>query len=268
VALAVRRGMTRQAASLVGVIVLIGGCAGGPSEDVEARQETTVDALSAVTSITDEEATASTSRGDCQMKAGDLILHRSQSEQAAAIAYITESPLTHIGIVFKIQGAWNVYEAVGPVKLTPLDAWIARGQERRFATSRYRTPLTATMGKALFEAGKPFYGRPYDFLFTEDDASIYCSELVLKMYTNASASPGPFARLWQRVDSLAGWDTFEADLQSPADSSGEKLMKRIMAARGVQVAEFARQVLVAPVTLSSADASGGVFEAQCAFATH
>lgn len=266
--------MSFTKASLLALgFVVVSGCAVDAESETLATEAT--DALSASTQLTDAEAAATKSRGDCQLKPGDMIFHRSTSEQAGAIAYLTKSELTHTGMVFQVQGAWNVYEAVGPVKITSLDAWIARGVGKKFSTSRYKDGLDVKETKALFEAGKPFYGKAYDLLFTEGDDKIYCSELTLKMFERARISaPGiaswsaQFRSLWTRVDTLAGWAGFQAELASPVDSANEKLVKKIMAARGVDVVEFATQTLVAPVTLSDAEHSGGLFDEQCSFGTH
>lgn len=249
----------------------LGACAAADEDDPTSASE----ALNVGSvSLSDDDAVAETRRGDCAIKTGDLIFHRSQSEQAAAIAYLTKSELTHVGVVFKIGDSWNVYEAIGPVKVTSLGTWIGRGQGSRFATSRYKTDLTADQAKALFDAGKPFYGKPYDLLFERGDDKIYCSELALKMYEHARTSwldllwSSQFSRLWERADHLDGWADFQADLARPGETSGERLVKRIMAARGVDEQELAAQVLVAPVTLSNERESGGVFREVCGLGSH
>lgn len=253
--------------SAVIALLALAGCAAEADVASDSSPTESADALSLSYQLSDAEAQATKTRGDCRLKAGDLILHRSTSEQAGAIAYLTKSQLTHVGVVFQVQGAWNVYEAVGPVKITPLESWIARGVGAKFSTSRYANGLGVSATKALFEAGKPFYGKPYDLLFTDDDAKIYCSELALKMYERAHID-SRLHGLWERVDTLDGWAGFEAELASPVDSADEKLVKRIMAARGVDAEEFATQTLVAPVTISDAAHSNGLFEEQCAFAAH
>jgi hypothetical protein len=252
----------------------VGGCAGPDDETTgdEASDETSAAALTGAKQLSDEEATASVRRGNCELRPGDLIFQRSTSEQAGAIAYLTESELTHVGVLFKVAGGWSVYEAVGPVKLTPLGSWIGRGQGGKFATSRYKDGLTPGMVKALFNAGKPFYGRPYDVMFGQDEANIYCSELALKMYERTSVYwinavwSMQFAGLWKRVDHLDGWSAFQTDLRSANDSRPELLVKKIMAARGMGVEELRSQVLVAPVDLSTEQRSGGVFRQVCDFA--
>jgi hypothetical protein len=59
---------------------------------------------------------------------GDIIFHTSQSSQSEALRRAMKSPYTHMGVIFIENGTPVVYEAVGPVKRTPLEEWIRRGQ--------------------------------------------------------------------------------------------------------------------------------------------
>jgi hypothetical protein len=109
------------------------------------------------------------------------------SAQGEAIALATGSPWTHVGILFREKGAWVVYEAVGPVKATPLGDWIAQGEGGAHVAKRLtgdRAPDRAAVGK-LKAAAERFMGLPYDWKFLWDDERIYCSELVWKMYRDA-----------------------------------------------------------------------------------
>ena len=54
-------------------------------------------------------------------KSGDIIFHTSQSEQSKALQIATKSEFSHMGIIFKEADVFFVYEAVQPVKRTPLD---------------------------------------------------------------------------------------------------------------------------------------------------
>ncbi len=67
---------------------------------------------------------------------GDIIFHTSKSAQSKAIQLTTKSKYSHCGLIYKMNNKYFVYEAIGPVKLTPLDNWIARGTEKKFVVKR------------------------------------------------------------------------------------------------------------------------------------
>lgn len=116
---------------------------------------------------------------------GDLIFHTSQSAQSQAIQLATHSPYSHCGILYKTNGEWQVFEAVQPVKLTPLASWVARGQGGHFVIKRLHDAASALTPSALAHlqaAGQPMLGRPYDLAFGWSDDRIYCSELIWKVY--------------------------------------------------------------------------------------
>lgn len=116
---------------------------------------------------------------------GDLIFHTSQSAQSRAIQLATHSPYSHCGLLYKTNGEWQVFEAVQPVKLTPLSSWVARGLGGHFVVKRLRDAATALTPAALARlraAGQPRLGRDYDLAFNWSDKQIYCSELIWKVY--------------------------------------------------------------------------------------
>jgi hypothetical protein len=120
-----------------------------------------------------------------QLRDGDLIFHTSQSAQSRAIQLATHSPYSHCGILYKNTGQWQVFEAVQPVKLTPLADWVARGQGSHFVVKRLRDAATALKPTALANlraAGGPMLGHNYDLYFGWADDRIYCSELIWKVY--------------------------------------------------------------------------------------
>jgi len=93
-----------------------------------------------------------------------------------------------MGIVFMEDGGPRVFEAVGPVKSTPLATWINRGVGRHFTVKRLRDAeslLTPDALSKMREVGESFQGKPYDVCFEWSDKSIYCSELVWKIYDQA-----------------------------------------------------------------------------------
>ncbi|MDR2625955.1 MAG: YiiX family permuted papain-like enzyme [Zoogloeaceae bacterium] len=116
---------------------------------------------------------------------GDLIFQTSGSRQSLAIQRATKSRYSHMGIIFREQDEYFVYEAVQPVKKTPLAEWIKRGKEGKFALRRLKaraqilTPQTLAKMK---EIATGYLGNEYDAHFAWDDERLYCSELVWKIY--------------------------------------------------------------------------------------
>ena len=130
-------------------------------------------------------AEAATAQIAPQLRDGDLIFHTSQSAQSRAIQLATHSSYSHCGIVYKEAGNWQVFEAVQPVKRTPLADWVARGQGGHFVTKRLRDAravLTPAALARLKAAGQPLLGHNYDLYFGWSDERIYCSELIWKVY--------------------------------------------------------------------------------------
>lgn len=120
-----------------------------------------------------------------ELRDGDIIFHTSRSVQSLAIQRATHSPHSHMGLIFHRNGELYVFEAVGPVRYTPLGAWINRGVGRHYIVKRLRNAnavLNAAAVDRLRRAAESFQGRPYDLTFEWSDTRIYCSELVWKAY--------------------------------------------------------------------------------------
>lgn len=124
-----------------------------------------------------------------ELKDGDLIFQTSRSSQSKAIQLATNSQYSHCGIVFKEGNSFYVFEAVQPVKRTPLAEWIARGEKGEFVVKRLKNAeqtLTPEVLQKMKEIGKGFYGKNYDSAFEWTDEKIYCSELIWKIYQRAT----------------------------------------------------------------------------------
>ena len=119
-------------------------------------------------------------------RTGDIVFHTSTSSQSRAVQEATGSRYSHMGVVLRHQGQWQVFEAVQPVKYTPLPRWIARGAGEHVVVKRLRQPLTAAQQAALQASAQPFVGRDYDLKFEWSDTRLYCSELVWKLYHSAA----------------------------------------------------------------------------------
>ncbi len=118
---------------------------------------------------------------------GDIIFQTSKSSQSQAIQAATHSMYSHMGVLFQQSGSWYVYEAVGPVKSTVLNEWIARGRGKHYTVMRLKIPdsLSSNQLRRLKAVGLKFKGKPYDQYFGWSNEKIYCSELVWKMYKSA-----------------------------------------------------------------------------------
>lgn len=116
---------------------------------------------------------------------GDVVFHTSTSAQSEAIQLATRSPWSHMGIVLQHQDQLQVFEAVSPVRYTPLQEWLQRGKGGRYVALRPRTALSDAQVQTLRKAARRYVGKPYDLQFAWGNEAIYCSELVWKMYRDA-----------------------------------------------------------------------------------
>ncbi|MDL2307703.1 hypothetical protein LJC48_06760 [Desulfovibrio sp. OttesenSCG-928-C06] len=129
-----------------------------------------------------------------KVREGDVIFQITTSPQSKAIQMATGSRYTHCGIVLKKDGELQVFEAIRTVGWAPLQEWIKRGVNRHYVLMRLRdtAPLTPAALAAMRKDTQTFNGLGYDIFFQWDDAEIYCSELVWKLYKrNANLELGP-----------------------------------------------------------------------------
>jgi uncharacterized protein YycO len=123
-----------------------------------------------------------------QPQNGDIIFHTSKGSQSLAIQKATQSKYSHMGIIFLQDGTPFVFEAVGPVKFTPLRDWVARGEGNHYVVKRLANAKEVITQKAvdrMLAVGELFKGKPYDRYFEWSDDRMYCSELVWKTYKRA-----------------------------------------------------------------------------------
>src|SRR5687768_518813 len=119
---------------------------------------------------------------------GDIIFQSSKSGQSYAVQLATHSPYSHVGLVYIIDGSYWVYEAVQPVRLTPLSNWIHHGDGGHYIVKRLKNRdrvLTSEKVQEMKAIGKRFNGLDYDLHFGWSDDRMYCSELVWKIYHEA-----------------------------------------------------------------------------------
>lgn len=121
-----------------------------------------------------------------QPKDGDIIFQSSQSNQSKAVEQATNSPYSHMGIIFIKNGKPYVFEAGSKVAYTPLTSFIERGKNGEYVIKRLKDHnLSLKETNKLKLVAKTFENKPYDIWFGWNDNYIYCSELVWKIYNRA-----------------------------------------------------------------------------------
>ena len=120
---------------------------------------------------------------------GDLIFQTSQSSHCEAVRIATKSKFSHCGIVFFINKKKYVFEAVQPVKLTPLEYWVTHGKDNKYVVKRLKNSeqiLNPEMLIKMKDYAKTFKNKDYDLYFEWSDQKIYCSELIWKIYNDVA----------------------------------------------------------------------------------
>jgi hypothetical protein len=123
------------------------------------------------------------------IKNGDLIFQTSVSSQSKAIQLATKSKYSHCGIIYQNGKDFYVFEAIQPVKLTLLSTWINRGKDGKYVIKRLKNGdklLTPPVISKMKNIGERFKGKDYDLTFEWSDDKIYCSELIWKIYKEAT----------------------------------------------------------------------------------
>ena len=87
--------------------------------------------------------------------------------------------MTHVGMVVFRKGQPFVIEAVGPVKYTPLDSFVARGMSGYFTVHRVKGGLSSRQKRRLTRSANRFKGRPYDRKFRWDDSRVIPAEFTV-----------------------------------------------------------------------------------------
>ncbi len=124
-----------------------------------------------------------------ELRNGDIIFQTSLSRQSKAIQLATHSKYSHCGIIFKEGNSYYVFEAIQPVKKTPLANWIARGEDGHFVVKRLTNAneiLKDDILANMENIGEGFKGKCYDLGFDWSDDKNDCSELVWKIYYRAT----------------------------------------------------------------------------------
>lgn len=130
-------------------------------------------------------ALSSTIHIPTNLQEGDIFFQYNHSPTCDAIRIATQSKFSHCGILLQKNNTWYIFEAIGPVKYTALKDWIGQGDDNYFEQLRLRTPEKLDVEKVHTYASV-LNNKPYDSYYLWDNANIYCSELVWKLYKYAA----------------------------------------------------------------------------------
>jgi len=120
-----------------------------------------------------------------QWQDGDIIFTKTSGRQAIAVLAATESPWTHTAVIFIENGKPMVLEAVQPVQIISLKAYLTRSgpkSNHRFKRLKDPSSLKQDVLKRAAQWAKKHVGKNYDGRFQWSDKTLYCSELVWKVY--------------------------------------------------------------------------------------
>jgi hypothetical protein len=123
-------------------------------------------------------------------KEGDIVFQNKKSKEMDLLTFISGSKYNNVGILFCIKGKWYVLEAVQPVQLSPVSAWIKEGEESVYEVMRLKDLKELTTPDALEKMDslrKEFMGKSLDSGFEWSDKNMYPAELVWKIYKRAFA---------------------------------------------------------------------------------
>ncbi len=118
-------------------------------------------------------------------RSGDILFQHLPGKLGSVICDVTNSPLSHCGMVVERQGELQVIEAVGPVRYISLKKWLQQGDQGHFMQMRLKG-VSAKQIDSTIAAAEIMLGRPYDIQYELDDGKIYCSELVYKAWLNGT----------------------------------------------------------------------------------
>jgi hypothetical protein len=174
---------------------------------------------------------------------GDIVFHQSTSSQSEAIKLVTRSKYTHMGVVFHVGGEPMVLEAIAKVSWTPYEDWVARGVDGHVVVKRLKEEtFSSAQLEAMRKVGVGLKGVRYDVKFLWSDETMYCSELVWKIYERG-----------------ADITLVEPQRYSDFDLSNPKV-KRLVKARFGEKAIPLEELVVSPASLHDSALLVTVFE--------
>ncbi|WP_269542789.1 YiiX/YebB-like N1pC/P60 family cysteine hydrolase [Cerasicoccus fimbriatus] len=187
-----------------------------------------------------------------ELRDGDLIFIAIPTFLFRQVAAATSSWTSHVGMILHNDaGEPMVYESAIPrSRCVSLESFIARSEDRRYAITRPKQPLTDAHRRALKRAADSRLGQWYDVGFDLDGRRQYCSKFVQTCYFEATgwrigeeltfrqlldANPDHGLNFWRWW--FAGFIPWGRRTVSPASQLESPLMERVVDSGAAEPAE-------------------------------
>ena len=122
-----------------------------------------------------------------QFAVGDLVFLQIDNYIFRQVGDASNSWVNHVGVIVGHDGQdYLVAESTIPrAKLTPLQQFIARSKDGRFAIRRLPQPLDAVQQTALYDQAVRRLGKYYHTGFKLESERQFCSKFVYEVYRDA-----------------------------------------------------------------------------------
>ena len=174
---------------------------------------------------------------------GDVFFQSLDDTQSVAVSAATHSPWAHVGVVYSTSPRVLIAEAIGSgVQLTPLSQFLSRSafsRSHQWAAKRMAqaSAIFTPQHTSLFQSEiRKLLNRPYDIYFGWDDQSIYCSELVFKVYQKLGYTLG-------QVEPIGALNYVDSRVRALIDN------RIIATGRARDLNEALRRTLVSPESI-------------------
>ncbi len=155
-------------------------------------------------------------------RVGDVIFQAlPRNELVDVIEGTTGSPFSHCGLVARRGDELVVLEALGEVRETPLTHFMRRGRVGAFTAARFDERWDDQID-AVIASARSHLGKPYDIRYDWDDEAIYCSELIVKAFEEATGEELGRRETLGELD----WQNYEEFIRSMED--GALPLERVM----------------------------------------
>ena len=121
-----------------------------------------------------------------KLKEGDVIFTSIPNHLYQCVERASNSPTSHVGLVFKCESKWLVAESRIPFSCyTPLEDFIARSKDGCYAIKRIKGGLSKTDTEALKVQCEQQMGQLYHLGFKYQSKRQFCSKFVYDAYKTA-----------------------------------------------------------------------------------